>query len=586
MVNIEKNSFLFEDEKPESEKTGKQKIISGVFEFLFYLTLFVIVTLLFFVVKPNNQLITNGAIPKMIAVVLIGFVATVTVSYAVFGKLDRKTTVYTLFMVGIILRVCYMLYTPVSTRQHDVFTSSLSGHEAYAWTIFTTGKLPESNYYQFYHPPFNATMQALFMKFIQWLTDGLTQIFNLGTYFPDKFLQGYKSARLPDGSEYRYFLFSTTQILSVVYSAITVVYMLKIIRLFNFKGKTSVLVSAIVILFPRLIQFSTMVNNDAPSFMFSVLAVYFALKWQKRGKKVWNILLCSLACGFGMMSKLATATICLPIGGIFIYEFVILIKKFVADKKSGEKIKFSNYIGLPCQYVAFLLICAPLALWFQVYVNIRFDQGFGFVFNNLNQRLSTTHHSLFERLFFTFDLSEYFGQIYCSPFYDVDASGNIISYNNYNLFNYSLRSALFGEFFYTGGEGFAVLCIVFAYAFCIILAIALVKCLLVFIKSKKGESQVNKGGSIIDFKDFIFLFLLVQSQVLPEMFFYVKMPYACTMDFRYIMPIIPAIAIITGVSMKVLKEEGSAFAINLNKALTLSIIALFTCTTLFYCVAG
>ena len=157
---------------------------------------------------------------------------------------------------------------------------------------------------------------------------------------------------------------------------------------------------------------------------------------------------------------------------------------------------------------------------------------------------------------------------------------------NYNLFNYSLRSALFGEFFYTGGEGFAVLCIVFAYAFCIILAIALVKCLLVFIKYKKGESQVNKGGSIIDFKDFIFLFLLVQSQVLPEMFFYVKMPYACTMDFRYIMPIIPAIAIITGVSMKVLKEEGSAFAINLNKALTLSIIALFTCTTLFYCVAG
>ena len=51
-----------------------------------------------------------------------------------------------------------------------------------------------------------------------------------------------------------------------------------------------------------------------------------------------------------------------------------------------------------------------------------------------------------------------------------------------------------------------------------------------------ADNCVVKGGSIIDFKDFIFLFLLVQSQFLPEMFFYVKMPYACTMDFRYIVP--------------------------------------------------
>jgi 4-amino-4-deoxy-L-arabinose transferase-like glycosyltransferase len=357
--------------------------------------------------------------------------------------------------------------------------------------------------------------------------------------------------------------------------------MLKLINLFGFKNKTAVLTSAIVIFFPRCIQFSAMVNNDALSLMFSILALYFALKWQKQGKNPINILLCAFACGFGMMTKLATATICLPIAGVFVYEFILEIKQFILDKKNGEKVNFLQRFSIILQYVGFLLVCAPLALWFQFYVSARFGQNFGFVFDNLNHRLSTEHHSLFERLFFTFDLNEYFGQIYCSPFYTDNKLGVITNYNHYNLFNYQLRSALFGEFWYDGGEGFAVFALIASFAFCAVLAVAVVKCCLIYFKGRKNGKKALVN---INFKDLIFIVLLFISQVIPEIIFYIRMPYACTMDFRYVMPIIVGLAVTVGYVSNILKSEGSQFSIGLNNVLTYTIIVVLLAMTLFYCV--
>jgi hypothetical protein len=88
----------------------------------------------------------------------------------------------------------------------------------------------------------------------------------------------------------------------------------------------------------------------------------------------------------------------------------------------------------------------------------------------------------------------------------------------------------------------------------------------------------------IDFKDILTLFLLVQSQVIPEMAFYVKMPYACTMDFRYIMPMIFAIAIILGLVNKVLVAEGSKFSLKLNTVTNITAMSLLACTTVLYMV--
>ncbi len=575
--------FLFCERDKTEELNGRKKAFSILFEIAFYAVIFAAAIALFLVLKPLYVIVEEDVNAGKYAHTLMSFGLVCVLLIAVFcvmtKRLDRKNAIFLLFALGVILRIGYMLYTPIVTRQHDTYNSGRTGHEAYAWTIFSTGKLPTTNSYQFYHPPLNATVQALFMKFMESFTSFLTGAFSLESdYFPSKYLYGFSSSKLPEGSEMRYFLFSTTQILSVLYSIVTMIYALKLIKLFDFKGKTAVLVSAIVILFPRHIQFAGMVNNDSLSYMCSVLALYFAVKWQKQGKRIWHILPCALFVGLGMMTKLATATICLPIAGIFVYEFVGAVKELINDRKGGEEFDAKKHLKLPIQYVCFLAICAPLGLWFQFYASAKFDQGFGFVFNQLNHLLKTDHHSLFERLFITFDKDEFFGSLYCICFSDK----NYEYYNNYNLLNYQVRSAIFGEFSYWQADGYGVFSLVFAWLALISLFVGLITCLVAYIKGR-SNFNVAKEKQIIDFKDFLIVALLIASQIIPEMAFYVKMPYACTMDFRYVMPIISGLAITVGFVQKALTNIGTSFTLGLSKTITVLTIAFLTFSTFFYC---
>jgi hypothetical protein len=323
-----------------------------------------------------------------------------------------------------------------------------------------------------------------------------------------------------------------------------------------------------VIFYPRHIQFAGMLNNDAISYMLGMIAVYHALKWQKGNRHFFRILLCALAVGFGMMAKLSSATICLPIAGIFIYEFIRTLQK----KK--ESMPFWKMFA---QYAAFLLVCAPIGLWFQVYAKIRFDQGLGYVFDNLNRKLYTGDHSFFGRFFIAFDFSEYFGSIWCRPFE-----------GNYNLFNYALRSAIFGEFTDWQGEGFAVLAIILAYLVSAILFISIIYCLVRTWKKKKEGPLWNrfKRQAVISFDDFLFLFLFMQSQALSEIYFYIKMPYGCTMDFRYIMPLILGLVLSVGMVGRTLTAAGGTLAYKCSVALYILAGGLIVSASLFYCVCG
>jgi len=475
-------------------------------------------------------------------------------------------------LAGFILRVGYMLYTAANARQQDTYSKNFNGHEAYAWTIFETGKLPTTNDYQFYHPPLNALIQAGFMKFLQGLSDGLSAIFGLEEYFPSAFTYS-KPSYITDAN--RWFLYSGCQVLCVTYSVITAVVLVKTVWLFDFSKKTKLLLSAFVIFYPRHIQFAGMLNNDAISYMFGVIAMYHALKWQKGNRHFARILLCALAVGLGMMAKLSSATVCLPIAGIFIYEFIRTLQK-----KEGAM----DFWKMATQYGVFLLICAPIGLWFQVYANIRFDQEFGHVFSNLNKALSTARHSFFERFFVAFDLREYFGNLYCVPFSQMNATRTeYLVDGNYNLFAYALKSSIFGEFSYWQGEGFAVSSLIFAYLSAGLLAVSLVWAIVKCVRTRKEENGLFKRADL-HFSDLLFVFLLVQSQALSEVYFYIQMPYACTMDFRYIMPLILGIALLLGYTGKVLAVEGGRFSTVLNRLTLLSVTAFLVSSTLFYCV--
>ena len=569
------------DEKTMAERAGQslagkaekeRRMQKRTNELLLYIGVFLLALLLFLTVKPLIEVQRKGAVAQ--SIIVLGFAGAILFA-AYMGITKRLTTAHiigVLLFCGILLRVGYMLYTAANARQQDTYSKNFNGHEAYAWTLFKTGKLPTTNDYQFYHPPLNALIQAGFMKFMQGLSEGLSAIFGLENYFPSAFNYSMPSYI---ADETRWFLYSSCQILCVTYSVVTAVVLVKTVWLFDFSKRTKILLSAFVIFYPRQIQFAGMLNNDGISYMLAVIAMYQALKWQKEGRAFWRILVCALCVGLGMMAKLSSATVCLPIAGIFVYEFIRTLQK-----KSGAM----DFWKMATQYGVFLLICAPIGLWFQVYANIRFDQEFGFVFSNLNKALSTARHSFFERFFIAFDFSEYFGNLYCVPFSKMDATRTeYLVDGNYNLFAYALKSSIFGEFSYWQGEGFAVSALVFAYLSAGLLAVSLVWAVVCCYRTRGGEDSLYKRANL-SFPDLLFVFLLVQSQALSEIYFYIKMPYACTMDFRYIMPLILGMALTLGYTRKVLAVEGGKCSTLLNRFTLLSTLAFLVSSTLFYCV--
>ena len=554
------------------ERTAKQGALSAFKELAFWAGALFLTLTLFFAFKPlveaKEYSIRAGVVAQSLMTFVLGVCAALCAYWFFTKRLTAKRVLLLLLVAGYALRVGYMLYTGAATRQQDTYTKNFDGHEAYAWTIFSTGKLPSSNVYQFYHPPLNAMVQAAFMHFVSWLCELLP----FGEYVPSAFLYG-KPDYIID--EMRWFLYSSCQVLSVLYSLAACVGMLKILKLFDFQGKTRLLIAAFVVLFPRNVQFSGMLNNDGLAFALAIFALYFALKWQKQGKGFADILLCALCVGLGMMTKLSSATVCLPIAGIFIFEFVDTIKK--RENALG-------FWDMALEYGVFLLVCAPLGLWFQIYAKVRFDQPFGYVFSNLNHLLYTGDHSFFSRFILCFDFSEYFGSLWCRPFN-----------GNYYLFNYAVRSAIFGEFSYWQGESFAVLAVVAAYAFCAVLFVALVYIFVIWWKNRSRPRLLGDtlGGAldggrvalnVVSLKDFLFTFLLMQSQVLSEIYFYIQMPYGCTMDFRYIMPMILAIALTLGYVQKALASLQTNTARRLDRWLTIFTCIFLASSTLFYCV--
>ena len=542
------------EEKPDRDKYWKIAR-DCIKEGMLYFAVFLTTLFLFILIKPFTGYYHVGAFAK--AVIALTFAGCgVFIAYMVATKrLTARHITIIMLVAGYALRVGYMLYTPAATRQHDTYSKNFNGHEAYAWTLFETGELPKTNDYQFYHPPLNAFLQAAFMR----VMDGITSLFN-GNWFPDAY--AYGKPNYVDNQ--RYFLYSACQVLAVLYSFVTAVTLIKIIRLFGFQEKTCLFLTAFVVFYPRHIQFAGMLNNDGVAYMLSVLALYFSLKWWKGGKTPVYILLCALTVGLGMMAKLSSATICLPIAGIFLYEFIRTLLK-----KDGSLALWKMVI----QYGAFLCVCAPIGLWFQVYASIRFDQPLGFVFSNLNHRLYTGDHSIWGRFGISFDISEYFSSLYCRPFE-----------GNYNLLNYALRSSIFGEFTYSQGDAWGVVSVLFAYMGMAFLTIGAIWCVILWWKSRKNENSFLRKNPPVSHQDVLFTLLLVVSQVVSEMYFYAKMPYDCTMDFRYIMPLILGLAISVGLIRKTLIASGREAAVKFCILFDIVIGTFLIASVLFYTV--
>ena len=80
---------------------------------------------------------------------------------------------------------------------------------------------------------------------------------------------------------------------------------------------------AVVAFHPSFILFSGSINNDALSVVFILGAVLWTLKWYE--KQTWEgIVKIALCIGLGMMTKLSSAMVAIPVAAVFL---VVLVRQ-------------------------------------------------------------------------------------------------------------------------------------------------------------------------------------------------------------------------------------------------------------------
>lgn len=504
------NKIITNQTNQSDSKLFKDNKLNIIKEIGLFVAAFIIIFVCYIIFKPMNRvyMTDDGAIARCVGCVLLAitFISYFYLRYK--KKMDFKRTIIFILILAFIVHLTYLLYTSGHTRQHDTWSTNNDAHYDYALAIYETWKLPdhhidENTIYQFYHPPFNAFVQAVFMH----IFDALCPVESLKATTED--------------------LYSSCQILACFYMFISSYFICKTILLTSLSDKAKIFACLVGALFPRLAQLSGQLNNDGISIMFSFISLYFFVKWLLKGMTWLDIILTSLFIGLALASKLSSATICLGIGVIFA---IIYIKTILSKDKK-------KIINLTLQFVTFLLICAPLGLWWNVYLHNVYGLPYNYVFDRLNSALFIGSRDwvltnkpndivyydennvgiIYNNGFYNF-IMRFISPFYYTDFFSIWCNAG----DNYNLFTYALKSSIFGEFAYYNGEGFGLISLISIYFVYFMMVIFIIYS----IYKKKFHFEDGAFLSIIGGMVILFIYLQI------------SMPFGCSMDFRYIVPII------------------------------------------------
>ena len=550
-----KERFTLSDEIREKKRTP----LHILFSFCCFVLLFVFIYLSYTIVKPLNM--EFGTIDGMMAKAYGAILFTILVVSYLILRLRHKTNleinILYIMLFAFVIKLVYMLYTTGHTRQYDTWSSNHNGHYDYATFIFDNWSLPnhifnEGDVYQFYHPPLHYFISAIWMK--------VYAVF------------GFESS-LVDTTEN---LFCSVQILSTFFTFLISYYAVKTLRLVC-KSKTSLYIGAIfVCFFPRLFQLSGQINNDVLAGLFIILSIYRLFKYIFEKKSYKNICLSSLYLGLAMSAKLSAVIVCLGFAFYFIYAFIRSVQK-----KEGE-LKTTTQI---LHYLCFLVIVAPIGLWFQVYAHKVYGLPYNFVFRALNSELFTgprsyvlSHDYLSVKYYdehnsgaiYTNGFVNFIAR-YILPFWPADMEASIVyadAFENYNILTYAIKSSIFGEFDYWGGEGFGFIAVIAAYVSWFLLI---------------GISIYNLYKKRFDLP-MIVAMAIVGSIIVFYLYLQITMPYGCSMDARYIYPILLPLGIVVMKNIEMLPSSGKVNVL-LKYTLSFSVVIFAIAGGLFYCFA-
>lgn len=357
------------------------------------ISIYYLITIIFFIFIYIIQPIIENHI-KIITIVSILLV--VGIYYAVKQikklRINYKDIVLIIMILGILIRVMYIIYTPITERQHDVYSINDQGHLGYIYTIYQTGKLPDTNSIQFYHPPLFHSIAAGWLK--------VNDIFNVEL---DRSIEGI-------------------QIITAIFSSLIMLVSYRIVEEIEIKNIYKILIMAVMAFHPTFIILAGSINNDVLMILLSFYIILYLIKWNDN-PNIKNTIILAVITGCSVMTKVSGAIMAVSI----MYTF---IKKIFEVYKAEKK----KLLGLFGKFLLFGAFSLPLGLWHPIRNLVLFSQPIGGVLLPA-EGLHVGQYSVFER-FLSISFKELFGYTYCTiP-------------GDHNIFSYIVKTSILGEFTY------------------------------------------------------------------------------------------------------------------------------------------
>lgn len=297
------------------------------------------------------------------------------------------------------------------------------------------------------------------------------------------------------------------QFLMIIYSIAIIFITHKILLELNVSNKARQAILYIMAFHPTLIILSGSINNDMLCFMLMMLTLFRLIIWYKESSYK-NTIFLAIVTGLSVMTKTTGALLAFPIMFIFLFKFISEWKK-IKNKKTIKK-----YLRI---FTLFGLISLPIGLWYNIRNLILFKQPIMYILEIPNELCYTGNVSLFYRL-------NLFSKELLDPFALTDRDVNIPAY--------VLKSSLFGEWSWNYFGIYKIL--YFIVIFCNILLtiytfVSIFQCLF----RKKQDNKLYLWMLL-----FLFIFNVVSFLGMN-----IKLPYGFSMDFRYLLTLLPIGAI-------------------------------------------
>lgn len=499
-----------------------KSILIMIVAFCFLTTLMQGIPSLSFIPRDTKMFIFTG-------IFLITFFT--LIYFRLTNQLTEERAVFAIIFLGMLFHTAYVVLSGLYERQHDegvytgIATSQVNpGHIGYIEYIYKFRQLPDMNPYQlfsYYHPPLHYALSGLWLIFLTALG------------MPEEFA------------------FENLQVLPLFYSGIFMFLTYLILKKIGASGKSLYAGLLLVALHPALAIMSGSINNDMLSNVLLACSILFTIHWIQN-KSLKTLIPLALSIGFGMLCKINTAIIALPVGLLFLIDFVKTIRS-----RNWNMILISLR-----NYCVFGFISAVTGLSWITRNLILFHVKPGISSATESSIMYTGNYSLWARIGIP-AISDWH---FTFPFHPL--SGDVI----HNTWVIMFQTSLFAEVFPAELKGITLFLCQSVYILAILFS-TLSAFLFIIMQIKKWKKTTGKEEA---------LFLLAGYLIFLSSFllFALKYPYTCSSDFRYIIICLIYTAIGLSDSTKLCNEK--TFYIYLTRFIRIGICITLLLTTFIY----